>query len=134
MHWRNGLTGPKRGEIQLRPLLEAVLTSVCLSAQCRRPERLAALPQECCQRRQPVDLLHFRRKGSHVCFTRQAPCRVNRQLDRRPKCLDQRVPDEVCYKSMGHISMEYGSHQHGVWITSACSMNHISMECSRQIR
>ena len=40
----------KRGEIpELRPLLEAVLTSVCLSAETHRPERVAALPQESCQ-------------------------------------------------------------------------------------
>ena len=47
MHGRNGLTGPKRGEIlQLRPFQEAVLTSVCVSDGCHRPERLAAQPQE----------------------------------------------------------------------------------------
>ena len=34
---------------QLRPFHDALLTSVCLSAGCRRPERLTALPSECGQ-------------------------------------------------------------------------------------
>ena len=47
---RNGLTGPKRGEIpHLLPFQEAVLTSVCLYTGRRRPERLTVLPKVCCQ-------------------------------------------------------------------------------------
>ena len=71
---------------------------------------------------QPMDLLHFRRKCSHVCFMGQAPCRVTRQHDGHPKGLEQHVPDEVHYDSMDHIIMGYGSYQHGVWITSSWSI------------
>ena len=48
---RKWIDWTKTWEIQqLRPFQEAVLTSMCLSAGCRRPESQAALPQECCRK------------------------------------------------------------------------------------